>query len=109
MGAERCRLRQKHQELVSLGVRFIAITQNLDTEDTNPMARFLLHILAAFAELERELIRERVTEYGRRKPREAGRVPQTNLPTIRGDGAPRTRQELASHSRSSRRACRNPD
>ena len=27
----------------------------------NPMARFMLHIMAAFAELERELIRERVT------------------------------------------------
>jgi DNA invertase Pin-like site-specific DNA recombinase len=49
------------QELVSLGVRFIAVTQNIDTDDSNPMARFLLHILAAFAELERELIRERVT------------------------------------------------
>jgi putative DNA-invertase from lambdoid prophage Rac len=48
------------QELVSLGVRFIAVTQNLDTDESNPMARFLLHIMAAFAELERELIRERV-------------------------------------------------
>jgi hypothetical protein len=36
------------QELVSLGVRFIAVTQNIDTDDSNPMARFLLHILAAF-------------------------------------------------------------
>ena len=49
------------QELASLGVRFIAATQNIDTDDSNPMSRFLLHILAAFAELERELIRERVT------------------------------------------------
>jgi DNA invertase Pin-like site-specific DNA recombinase len=49
------------QELASLGVRFIAVTQNIDTDDGNPMSRFLLHILAAFAELERELIRERVT------------------------------------------------
>ena len=49
------------QELASLGVRFIAMTQNIDTDDANPMSRFLLHILAAFAELERELIRERVT------------------------------------------------
>jgi len=48
------------QELVSLGVRFLAVTQNIDTDETNPMARFLLHILAAFAELEREMIRERV-------------------------------------------------
>jgi len=48
------------QELVSLGVRFLAVTQNIDTDETNPMSRFLLHILAAFAELEREMIRERV-------------------------------------------------
>jgi Resolvase, N terminal domain len=47
------------QELASLGVRFIAVTQNLDTDESNPMSRFLLHIMAAFAELERELIRER--------------------------------------------------
>ena len=32
----------------------------LDTDESNPMSRFLLHILAAFAELEREMIRERV-------------------------------------------------
>jgi len=47
-------------ELIGLGVRFIAITQNIDTDESNPMARFILHIMAAFAELERELIRERV-------------------------------------------------
>jgi len=38
------------QELVSLGVRFLAVTQNLDTDESNPMSRFLLHILAAFAD-----------------------------------------------------------
>jgi DNA invertase Pin-like site-specific DNA recombinase len=48
------------QELTSLGVRFVAVTQNLDTDESNPMARFLLHIMAAFAELEREMILERV-------------------------------------------------
>jgi putative DNA-invertase from lambdoid prophage Rac len=48
------------QELVGLGVRFIAVTQNLDTDESNPMSRFMLHIMAAFAELEREIIRERV-------------------------------------------------
>jgi DNA invertase Pin-like site-specific DNA recombinase len=48
------------QELVSLGVRFLAVTQNIDTQESNPMARFLLHIMAAFTELEREIIRERV-------------------------------------------------
>jgi DNA invertase Pin-like site-specific DNA recombinase len=48
------------QELVSLDVRFIAVTQNIVTDQSNPMARFLLHIMAAFAEREREIIRERV-------------------------------------------------
>src|SRR5215831_1652229 len=47
------------RELTSLGVRFVAVTQNIDTDESNPMARFLLHILAALAELEREIIRER--------------------------------------------------
>jgi DNA invertase Pin-like site-specific DNA recombinase len=36
------------------------VTQNLDTDQNNPMARFFLHVMIAFAELERELIRERV-------------------------------------------------
>jgi DNA invertase Pin-like site-specific DNA recombinase len=48
------------QELVSLGARFVAVKQNIDTDESNPMARFLLHIMAAFAEPERALIRERV-------------------------------------------------
>jgi putative DNA-invertase from lambdoid prophage Rac len=48
------------QELSGLGVRFVATTQNIDTDESNPMSRFLLHIFAAFAELERETIRERV-------------------------------------------------
>jgi putative DNA-invertase from lambdoid prophage Rac len=49
------------QELIALGIRFLAITQNIDTDESNPMSRFMLHIFAAFAELEREMIRERVT------------------------------------------------
>jgi DNA invertase Pin-like site-specific DNA recombinase len=48
------------QELTALSVRFVAVTQNIDTDEANPMSRFLLHIMAAFAELEREIIRERV-------------------------------------------------
>ena len=48
------------QELAALGARFVAITQNIDTDESNPAARLLLHIFAAFAEFERELIRERV-------------------------------------------------
>jgi len=49
------------QELIALDIRFLAVTQNIDTDESNPMSQFLLHIFAAFAELEREMIRERVT------------------------------------------------
>jgi putative DNA-invertase from lambdoid prophage Rac len=41
------------------GVRFIAVTQNLDTDLKNPASRFLLQVLGAAAEFERALIRER--------------------------------------------------
>ena len=41
------------------GVRFIAVTQGLDTDLQNPASRFLLHVLGAAAEFERSLIRER--------------------------------------------------
>jgi hypothetical protein len=47
------------QELQAHGVRFIATSQNIDRNESNPAARFLLHILMAAAEFERELIRER--------------------------------------------------
>jgi putative DNA-invertase from lambdoid prophage Rac len=47
------------QELQGYGVRFLATSQNTDTDESNPAARFLLHILMAAAEFERELIRER--------------------------------------------------
>jgi putative DNA-invertase from lambdoid prophage Rac len=42
------------QELAALGIRFVAITQNIDTDESNPASRLLLHIFAAFAEFERE-------------------------------------------------------
>jgi DNA invertase Pin-like site-specific DNA recombinase len=42
------------------GVRFIALTQSIDTDKKNPASRFMLHILAAVAEFEREMIVERV-------------------------------------------------
>ncbi len=48
------------QELTRLGVRWMAVTQNLDTDENNPTARLILHILASVAEFEREMIRERV-------------------------------------------------
>lgn len=47
------------QELQRHGVRFIATSQNIDTDESNPASRFLLNMLMAAAEFERELIRER--------------------------------------------------
>jgi putative DNA-invertase from lambdoid prophage Rac len=48
------------RELGQHGVRFMAVTQNIDTDEGNPAGRFNMNILAAVAEFERELIRERV-------------------------------------------------
>ena len=68
------------QELASLGIRFIATSQGLDTDESNPASKLLLHILAAVAQFERELIRERVSagmrnakSRGTRSGREIGR------------------------------------
>ena len=47
------------RELDLHGVRFIATTQALDTDNRNPASKFLLQVLGAAAEFERELIRER--------------------------------------------------
>jgi DNA invertase Pin-like site-specific DNA recombinase len=67
---------QTIQELDSLGVRFVAVTQNIDTSISNPMSRFMLQIFGAFAELEREMIRERVcagVRNAKRKGKQLGR------------------------------------
>ncbi len=46
--------------LEGCGIRFIAVTQGLDTDHKNPASRFLLQVLGAAAEFERSLIIERV-------------------------------------------------
>jgi DNA invertase Pin-like site-specific DNA recombinase len=48
------------KKLDSAGIRFISITQGIDTDKTNSTSRFMLNILAAVAEFERDIIRERV-------------------------------------------------
>ena len=67
------------RELDSHGVRFIAATQGLDTDNRNPASRFLLQLLGAAAEFERELIRERSTAGRSRYLQDfrAGRVGKT--------------------------------
>jgi len=52
-------LNQQLAALSTYGVRFIATSQSLDTDQSNPTSRLLLQILASVAEFEREMIRER--------------------------------------------------
>jgi DNA invertase Pin-like site-specific DNA recombinase len=66
-------LSQQLTALTSFGVRFIATTQGLDTDQSNPTAALLLHILSAVAEFERSMIRER-TLTGIRAAQGAGKV-----------------------------------
>ena len=61
------------QELSSLGVRFIATTQGIDTDESNPTSKLMLNLLVAFSEFERELIVER-TRAGLARARRAGRI-----------------------------------
>jgi DNA invertase Pin-like site-specific DNA recombinase len=61
------------QELNSLGVRFVATTQGIDTDKSNPGSKLLLHILVCFAEFEHDLIVER-TLAGLATARKGGRI-----------------------------------
>lgn len=56
-------------ELEALGVHLVALDQAIDT--TTPTGRLLFHVLAAIAEFERELIKERVIA-GIRRAQEKG-------------------------------------
>jgi DNA invertase Pin-like site-specific DNA recombinase len=48
------------QLLDTFGVRFVCVTQGIDTDRNNPASRLMLHILGAVAEFERGIIVERV-------------------------------------------------
>lgn len=50
---------QHLQILESLNIRFLAISQGIDTDKANPASRLMLNILSSIAEFEKELIRER--------------------------------------------------
>ncbi|PWT72894.1 MAG: resolvase [Chloroflexi bacterium] len=51
---------QNLDNLTAWGVRFIVVTQTIDTDNQNPTSRLIMQVLAAVAEFEREMIRERV-------------------------------------------------
>lgn len=62
------------QQLERAGVTFVAITQGLEVgPDAGPMGRLVLTVLAAIAEFEREIIRER-TRLGLAAARARGRT-----------------------------------
>lgn len=52
-------LSQQLAALTSYGVRFIAVSQAIDTDASNPSSRLMLTILSGVAEFEREIIVER--------------------------------------------------
>jgi hypothetical protein len=72
------------QELERYRVRFIAVTQNLDTNEKNPASRFLLHVLGA-AEFERSLIREG-TQAGQQRYQPITTPVRAARPTIAAPG-----------------------
>jgi putative DNA-invertase from lambdoid prophage Rac len=58
------------REFAALGVDLVVLDQQIDT--TTPSGRLLFHVLAAIAEFERDLIRERVKPgWSGRRPRES--------------------------------------
>lgn len=69
----------KLDQLDTEAVRFIAVSQGIDTDRKNPSAQLLLRVVGAVAEFERELIRER-TRSGLKRYRsdyESGKVGAT--------------------------------
>jgi putative DNA-invertase from lambdoid prophage Rac len=51
---------QNVRRLDELSIRFLVPSQSIDTDHKSPTGRLMMHILAAMAEFERDLIRERV-------------------------------------------------
>jgi DNA invertase Pin-like site-specific DNA recombinase len=85
-------LNQQLAALTSYGVRFIATSQSLDTDEKNPTSRLLLQILASVAEFEREMIRER-TLSGIRAAQAAGKMVGRPRRVFRRDEVVRLRDE----------------
>ena len=74
LGRRMMRLVELINDFKTKGVEFVALENNLDT--SSPMGMLLFNICAAFSEMERELIRERVKaglDSARKKGRSGGR------------------------------------
>ena len=74
LGRRMMKLIELINDFKSKGIEFVSLENNLDT--STPMGMLLFNICAAFSEMERELIRERVRaglESARKKGRTGGR------------------------------------
>jgi|SRR5271157_12800 len=85
-------LSQQLSTLESYGVRFVAISQGLDTDSSNPTSKLLTGILSCVAEFERELLRER-TLSGIRAAQQAGKHVGRPKRIFRRDEVVRLRDE----------------
>jgi DNA invertase Pin-like site-specific DNA recombinase len=85
-------LSQQLAALTSYGVRFISVSQSIDTDASNPSSRLMLTILAGVAEFEREIIRER-TLSGVRAARANGKTLGRPMRVFRRDEVARLREE----------------
>ena len=80
------------EEFRSLGVQFVSYQENIDT--SSPLGQALFTIVSAVAQLERDLIRERVTagvRNARANGKQLGRprriVSQDEIIRLKGEGA----------------------
>jgi putative DNA-invertase from lambdoid prophage Rac len=78
--------------LESYGIRFVAISQGIDTDASNPTSKLLTGILSCVAEFERELLRER-TLSGIRAAQAAGKHVGRPKRIFRRDEVVRLRDE----------------
>ena len=69
------------KELAEMGVAVVCTSQGIDTRKSNPCGALILSIMAAFAEFERDIIRER-TVAGLVAARAAGKVLGQPSPTL---------------------------
>ena len=85
-------LNQQIATLTAHGIRFIATSQSLDTDESNPASRLLLQMLAAIAEFEKGVIRER-TLLGVRAAKAKGKVVGRPMRVFRRDDVVKLREE----------------
>lgn len=75
------------KKLADLGTAVICTTQGIDTRNDNPCGKMMLAVMAAFAEMERDFIRER-TKAGLRATKARGTVLGRHSKALKGVDVP---------------------